>query len=260
MLQRSVQRLQAGQELHAAGTPCKVGATVCTSGLEVCGETGNVANGTGCGNGKVCNAGTCGTFTMSVETGDKQTAYINQALTPVVVKLVDANGVAASGVTVQFSAPEGAVALNASATTNVAGGSPTGNFRLGRGTGEQKFTAMASGLMVTITATATEPPAGTIYPLNNLDRTRGSIGVPGPATMANSSVIHGIALAKDGTLYVSDTYNFRVLKISPKGVMSVVAGTGTLGYSGDGGFATEAKLLLPASLVVDDKRSSIYRR
>ena len=38
---------------------CRTGATSCATGASVCAETGNVTNGTSCGNNKVCNAGAC---------------------------------------------------------------------------------------------------------------------------------------------------------------------------------------------------------
>ena len=51
----------------------------------------------------------------------------------------------------------------------------------------------------------------------------------------------GLALDNSGNLYVSDTNNFRVLKITASGAVAVMAGNGTKGYSGDGGPATGAR-------------------
>src|SRR5262249_20408781 len=42
---------------------CKTGATSCVTGVPVCGEIANVANGTSCGTNMVCNNGTCGVCT-----------------------------------------------------------------------------------------------------------------------------------------------------------------------------------------------------
>ncbi len=39
--------------------PCRTGATSCVTGTSVCAETGNIANGTGCGTNRVCNNGSC---------------------------------------------------------------------------------------------------------------------------------------------------------------------------------------------------------
>jgi len=48
-----------------------------------------------------------------------------------------------------------------------------------------------------------------------------------------------------------------VFKLAPSGIVSVVAGTGTDGYTGDGGLATAAKIHDPSGLAVDDS-GNIY--
>jgi hypothetical protein len=59
----------------------------------------------------------------------------------------------------------------------------------------------------------------------------------------------GFTLGPDGSLYVSD--GARVRKISVNGVITTVAGTGTRGYSGDGGPALDAQLALPGAVALD---------
>jgi uncharacterized protein (TIGR03437 family) len=54
----------------------------------------------------------------------------------------------------------------------------------------------------------------------------------------------------NGNLYVSDTQNARVRKIS-NGTINTVAGNGTAGYGGDGGAAASAQLNIPTGLAVD---------
>ena len=62
----------------------------------------------------------------------------------------------------------------------------------------------------------------------------------------------GIAVDSQGNLYVADTANQRVRKISPSGIITTVAGTGiSNGYSGDGGPATSAQLNYPSNVAVD---------
>src|SRR6202011_5851197 len=68
----------------------------------------------------------------------------------------------------------------------------------------------------------------------------GSGGDGGPATQAQLNGPTGFALDKSGVLYMSD--GVKVRKVAPSGIITTFAGTGTSGYSGDGGAATAAKL------------------
>ena len=77
------------------------------------------------------------------------------------------------------------------------------------------------------------------------------IGDGGPATAAQISNIQGIAVDRWGNLYLADTDNHRVRKISPSGVIGTLAGTGVAGFSGDGGPAAAAQLNLPYGLAAD---------
>jgi RHS repeat-associated protein len=58
----------------------------------------------------------------------------------------------------------------------------------------------------------------------------------------------GLAVAADSTLYVADHGNNRIRKITPDGIITTIAGTGTPGFSGDGGPATTAQLYWPQGL------------
>jgi hypothetical protein len=62
---------------------------------------------------------------------------------------------------------------------------------------------------------------------------------------------HQLAVDALGNLFVADTGNHRVVKVDPLGVMTVVAGTGTAGSSGDNGPATSATLRSPEGVAVD---------
>jgi hypothetical protein len=77
------------------------------------------------------------------------------------------------------------------------------------------------------------------------------VGDGGPATAARLNAARGLAVDAAGNLYIGDTENFRVRKVTPEGIISTVAGTGKKGYSGDGGLATEAQLNTPAALALD---------
>jgi len=54
-----------------------------------------------------------------------------------------------------------------------------------------------------------------------------------------------------GNYYVSDFYNNRVFKVNASGTLTVLAGTGLPGYSGDGGLATQANIYGPEGVAVD---------
>src|SRR5689334_3320162 len=49
-----------------------------------------------------------------------------------------------------------------------------------------------------------------------------------------------VAIGPDGNLYFADSRNHRVRKVSSNGVISTVAGNGSLGFQGDGGRALDA--------------------
>jgi DNA-binding beta-propeller fold protein YncE len=79
----------------------------------------------------------------------------------------------------------------------------------------------------------------------------GFSGDGGPATGARLHSPTGLALDADGNLYVSDSGNNRVRRISARGTITTLAGTGDAGFGGDGGDAAAAKLDAPADLEVD---------
>ena len=92
----------------------------------------------------------------------------------------------------------------------------------------------------------------------------GFSGDGGPATVAMLNGPGGIALDGAGNLYIADGSNHRVRKVdAATGDISTIAGTGRVGFSGDGGLATAATLRFPGPVacdsagnlfVVDDER------
>ena len=84
-------------------------------------------------------------------------------------------------------------------------------------------------------------------------------GVPGyngdgiPAVQAQLYAPFALALDQQGNLYVSDSRNERVRMINTQGIISTVAGTGTLGYNGDGQPANQAQLATPRGIAFDSK-------
>jgi sugar lactone lactonase YvrE len=82
--------------------------------------------------------------------------------------------------------------------------------------------------------------------------TAGFSGDGGLAIAAQISEPAGVAVDAAGILYIADLGNNRVRRVDrSSGTITTVAGTGTAGFSGDGGLATEAQLDYPAGVAVD---------
>lgn len=82
----------------------------------------------------------------------------------------------------------------------------------------------------------------------------GYAGDGGAATSAqlnNPAGGNAIALDGAGNLFIADTLNARIRRVSPGGIITTVAGNGTAGYSGDNGPAVSAQLNEPYSVAVD---------
>jgi trimeric autotransporter adhesin len=79
----------------------------------------------------------------------------------------------------------------------------------------------------------------------------GFSGDGGPATKARLADPEWIAVSKAGDLYIADSNNNRIRRVDRRGIITTVAGTGSAGFSGDGGPATKARLADPAGVAVD---------
>ncbi len=79
---------------------------------------------------------------------------------------------------------------------------------------------------------------------------QGFSGDGGPATSAQLDSPAGVAVDASGTIYIADTHNHRIRKVSV-GTITTVAGSNTAGFSGDGGPAASATLSNPTALAVD---------
>ncbi|MBI2440089.1 MAG: hypothetical protein HYV35_01835 [Lentisphaerae bacterium] len=73
----------------------------------------------------------------------------------------------------------------------------------------------------------------------------GYSGDGGPATNAAIQSPQDIAVAADGTMYISDIENHSIRRVGPDGMISTLAGNGSAGFSGDGAPATNATLNNP---------------
>ncbi len=78
----------------------------------------------------------------------------------------------------------------------------------------------------------------------------GFSGDGGPAADALFKFPSVVAVAPDGSLYITDEYNHRIRRVGTDGIVTTVAGNGTAGYGGDGGPATAASLNYPGGIAV----------
>lgn len=81
----------------------------------------------------------------------------------------------------------------------------------------------------------------------------GFSGDGGPATSAALSADSGIAVDADGNLFLADSLQNRIRKVTTDGIIRTIAGNGKTGFSGDGGPAVSASLGLPMGMAVDMK-------
>jgi trimeric autotransporter adhesin len=80
----------------------------------------------------------------------------------------------------------------------------------------------------------------------------GKKGFPDDGAMATEVPIGGTVVRADteGNIYITDEGYPGIFKVNPEGVLTVLAGTGEDGYSGDGGPATEAQLSAPTTVAI----------
>jgi sugar lactone lactonase YvrE len=81
----------------------------------------------------------------------------------------------------------------------------------------------------------------------------GYIGDGKPATSAALNFPANLAFDPGGNLYVADTSDNRIRKITSSGTISTFAGNGITGYSGDGGPAEKASLYFPYGVAADSQ-------
>ena len=73
----------------------------------------------------------------------------------------------------------------------------------------------------------------------------------GPALTAALASPQGLAADFAGNIYIADTFNYTIRKVTPDGLIFTVAGTGSFGFSGDGGPATAARFSYPEGIAFD---------
>ncbi len=87
----------------------------------------------------------------------------------------------------------------------------------------------------------------------------GYSGDGGAATSASLHFPSGVELDTAGNVYIADTYNHRIRKVTVStGIITTIAGTGSTTYSGDGGAATSATLYYPYGVALDSAGTQRY--
>ncbi len=83
----------------------------------------------------------------------------------------------------------------------------------------------------------------------------GFSGDGGPAIEAKINFPNHLVADGEGNLFIADSGNQRIRKVSSDGIITTVAGTGEEGFSGDGGPAVEAKIAGPSAIAIDEAGS-----
>lgn len=76
-------------------------------------------------------------------------------------------------------------------------------------------------------------------------------GTDQKATEADLNTPIGVAVDGSGNVFIADTLNHIIRKVTSAGVISIYAGNQTAGYTGDGGPAASAELNYPQGLALD---------
>ena len=88
---------------------------------------------------------------------------------------------------------------------------------------------------------------------------KGYTGDGGPATDATFNLPHELRFDKAGNYYIADMTNHAIRRVDAKTqIITTFAGTGTAGYSGDGGPAEKAQLKQPHSIQFDPSGEHLY--
>lgn len=85
----------------------------------------------------------------------------------------------------------------------------------------------------------------------------GFAGDGGPAIDAQLMNPNHLVVDSGGSLYIADSGNRRIRRVSPDGIISTVAGTGDDGFANDGGPALNAPIAFPSAIAIH-KNGSLY--
>src|ERR1017187_8541525 len=109
-------------------------------------------------------------------------------------------------------------------------------------------------ILIAVAAALASAQSGGGYLITTVVDVAGSEGVGGDggaATAAQLNFPTGVAADAAGNVFIADTFNNRIRKVSVNGIITTVAGSGVRGFGGDGGPATAAQLNYPQAVAVD---------
>jgi uncharacterized protein (TIGR03437 family) len=117
--------------------------------------------------------------------------------------------------------------------------------------GNQRVRKISNGVITTVAGNGTAGFSGDNGPATSSQLNLQSSGVSCCLPVNPSPRLPGgLAVDASGNLFIADSGNQRVRQVS-NGVITTIAGTGTPGYSGDGGPATSAELYSPSGIAID---------
>jgi hypothetical protein len=154
------------------------------------------------------------------------------------VRMVDPTGIiyhVAGGLTVGYSGDGGPATAALFSSPRSVTGDTAGNLYIGDNANNVIRKINTSGIINNF--------AGNHAP--------GYSGDGGPGTAASITNPAGMVTDKMGNFYFADLTNHRIRKIDAAGIITTIAGTGTAGFSGEGGPATAANLKSPSDVDID---------
>jgi streptogramin lyase len=88
---------------------------------------------------------------------------------------------------------------------------------------------------------------------------QGNSGMGGPAVKASFTEPVGVAIDPDGNVFISDQVLMQIYRVDKRtGVITLISGNGTPGFSGDGGPAAKGILNHPNSLSFDPEGNLFF--
>lgn len=99
---------------------------------------------------------------------------------------------------------------------------------------------------------AVDPPASVNYTIETFAG-GATLPINVPAALAATGEVSAVAVAPSGDVYMALPDYHIVVRKDSSGLLTLVAGTVTGGYSGDNGPATSAQLKTPADLAFDSE-------